>query len=303
MTEQQIYTGLEWLEDPMGRSRLVATASYTGFQYLIDRTNPDLTVAYVTIAETEFVDLHDARTPRCELITTPDSQTALYFCERHDYAWRRSAALAKGTRLIFRGSARVQALLGDIEPDELDAEFLEPLDSLPRDKRDFAKTASFFEATKISLDQRKDGALWLTLSIKPEDIPLWLMAAPQATPLICAGVKLETADDPVGKAWQDRADRALKATHVRPSDGTFQEWFLRYDKWGLIRTAIQRNSDDIAQAVAETIKRVLGIASRGHLLTNRDAIEHWERIDHEFYRDMSLGYGQELPPRKFASQR
>ena len=65
----------------------------------------------------------------------------------------------------------------------------------------------------------------------------------------------------------------------------------RYDRWALIRTAMSQTTTEVEAAVAETLRRVIGCPSRRELLTNRDAIMRLEKIDREFYLDLSRGFG------------
>src|SRR5690606_30619611 len=100
----------------------------------------------------------------------------------------------------------------------------------------------------------------------------------------------EDSDDE--KTWKKRASDAFKRAHMMANESEFQEWLgTKYDHWGLIAVAMQQNSDAVVEATAETIKRIVGGPSRADLKTNRDAVERLERLDREYYKDLSYGFG------------
>jgi hypothetical protein len=91
--------------------------------------------------------------------------------------------------------------------------------------------------------------------------------------------------------WLERGKGAIKRSAMLPSDNSFQGWILqRYDRWGLVRVAMNKTTDDVEESVAETLRRIIGCPTRRELATNRDAISRIEKIDREFYLDMSRGF-------------
>jgi hypothetical protein len=53
---------------------------------------------------------------------------------------------------------------------------------------------------------------------------------------------------------------------------------------------MSKTTDDVEESVAETLRRIIGCPTRRELATNRDAISRIEKIDREFYLDMSRGF-------------
>ena len=74
-------------------------------------------------------------------------------------------------------------------------------------------------------------------------------------------------------------------------DNAFHAWLSqKYDRWGLIASAMLQTSEEVEIAVSETLRRMIGCTSRRDLATNRDAVLRLEKIDREFYLDLSRGF-------------
>ena len=150
------------------------------------------------------------------------------------------------------------------------------------------ETASFFQATKTGLKQERNGTFTATMAIDACDLPIWLLQCQPGTRMAIGVADLGAADE---DEWAKRASDALKRSFVLPQDNTFHGWMAqRYDRWQLIATAMQKTSEEVEIAVSDTLRRLIGCPSRRDLATNRDAIMRLERIDREFYLDMSRGF-------------
>ncbi len=96
--------------------------------------------------------------------------------------------------------------------------------------------------------------------------------------------------------WKERAAQALRRSFALVQDNNFHGWMAqKYDRWGLISTALMQTSEEVERAVSETLRRIIGCPSRRDLATNRDAVHRLEKLDREFYLDCSRGFTGALP--------
>jgi hypothetical protein len=224
-----------------------------------------------------------------------DQDVALVAAERHDFRYWKSSAERAGIDPVFVGS---QGAVADFvaalpEHEREDATEMLIAEYTLSDGRPFSAAASFFSATKTGLKQERSGKYTLTLTVDAEAVPLWMMQTGIGTELTIGAVETgKTEDD----EWIERGKNAIRRAAVLPADNSFQGWILqRYDRWGLVKTAMAQTTDDVEAAVAETLRRIIGAPSRRTLATNRDAIMRIERLDREFYLDLSRGLGAENP--------
>lgn len=152
--------------------------------------------------------------------------------------------------------------------------------------------ASYFYATKEANKQNKDGSYTLAMKVKAGDMPIWLQNAPMGEELLIGALdRGHGRDKALAKEMNERATDARKKMASFPQDPIFQQWIAeRYDHWSLIARAAQVDSESIEIAVIETLKRICGIGSRRNLSFDRDALERFETVMNEFYRDMSLDF-------------
>lgn len=222
-----------------------------------------------------------------------DKDVALVAAERHDFRYWRSSSDRAGVDALFVGSKGTVADFVAALPDHDREEATEMLISefVLDDGRPFSSAASFFGATKTGLKQERNGNYTLTLSVDPELVPLWLLQNTIGSELTIGAVETgKTLDD----EWKERGILAIRRAAVLPAENSFQGWILqRYDRWGLVKTAMAKTTDDVEAAVTETLRRIIGCPSRRELATNRDAIMRIERLDREYYLDLSRGIGSE----------
>jgi hypothetical protein len=222
-----------------------------------------------------------------------DKEVALVAAERHDFRYWKSSSDRAGVDALFVGSkgtvADFVAALPEHERDEATEMLISEFTLV--DGRPFSAAASFFGAIKSGLKQERNGKYTLTLTVDPEMVPLWLMQNGIGAELTIGAVETgKTLDD----EWRERGKAAIRRAAVLPADNSFQGWILqRYDRWGLVKSSMAKTTDDVEAAVEETLRRIIGCPSRRELATNRDAIMRLERLDREFYLDLSRGIGSE----------
>jgi hypothetical protein len=296
MSEKNTYQGLDWIVDPLGRRQLVALSPTTQMRYAVDYEIENQCVAYSVIAPTEVIDLAQDENPAARLGVFPGLDAAIYTAERHDFAFFKSLIERRGEDAVFRGSDRIVALVAAIATGEEDPGDFVPGDYICPNGRSFSRAASFFAAKKMALKQNTDGSWTMSLNLEAGEMPLWLHESSPGALLVIGAVATGTEEDPEGKATKKRGADALKRMILMEDEPDFQVWLgSRYDRWGLIATAMQVDSRAVAIAVQETLKRLLGIPTRADLRRSRDAVDKLERYDHEYYRDMSRGFGSYQP--------
>lgn len=280
------YAGLPWSAEPK-RNATLATSPATTLRYAVRFDDPDRIEALV------FAPLGaGAPAPSQRLGIFKDLELAVLACERHDFGF--AASVSPG--LVFSGSEGVvrwaEALRAEGALDDDPDSLLDLLLDGPKtpNGRPFHRAASFLPARKTALKQERDGGLSLTVSVEPHLMPIWLVGAKPGSELVLGVVESDGGSEP--DAWRERAAAAFTRSHTLHNDPVFQEWLgTRYDRWGLVAAAAAVDSDAVASAVLETLKRLLGVASRRTLRANRDAVERLEAIDSEYYRDLSQGFG------------
>jgi hypothetical protein len=278
--DRPIYTGLDWV---LSKTQWYAPSETTPMTYLVKEVEDGRWAA-----RQGFRDAPGR--PNIELGVYADRNIAMTACERHDYRFWASSAERAGLTCVFMGSPDhvsdfVNNLATHDREDLLDmiaGGFFMP------DGNSFANTASFFEATKAGLKQERSGAYTATLTIAAQDLPIWLMQVAPGANLVIGAAKVDSGTE---DEWLERASNALKRSFALVQDNAFHAWFgQKYDNWGLIQSAMQKTSEEVEDAVSETLRRVIGCPSRRELATSRDAVARLEKIDREFYLDMSRGF-------------
>jgi hypothetical protein len=280
-SSRPVYAGMQWAS--ARDKKIIAKSTCTPSAYIVE-----------PVGDGRWMARHGYRDapgrPNIELGIFSDAQISMLACERHDFRYWRSSSDRAGVDCVFMGSAdHVAAFveaLGEHERDDImdmiAGDFILP------DGRSFATAASYFDAAKTALKQERNGSYSLTVSMSPADAPLWLMQTPLGSKIVI-GVA-DTGGD-LDEEWQERGASAIRRTFALCQDNAFQAWMLgRYDRWGLIRSAMQQTSDQVEAAVSETLKRIIGCPSRRDLATNREAIMRVEKIDREFYNDLSRSH-------------
>lgn len=278
-----LYRGLEWTE--VRNKALRAVSDTTGGTYVSesDSTGKQWTARF------GFPDRMGR--PFLRIGTFADPDTARIAAERHDYLFWSNSITRSGSKAIFVGSGTGESALGALsnkDASDIGEMLAEAVDST--DGAMFTHAASFFSAQKAGMKQERNGSLTLTMTINPGAIPRWLMEAAPGTDVLVGVLEVAGAQD---SDWQERGQRALKRSFVLPSDNTFQNWLLhRYDRWRLVATAVEGGtSEQVEEAAAETLRRLISCPTRKTLSRDRDAIERIEIIDREFYADMTRGFG------------
>ena len=295
MRDSQTYKGLSWIRDPDGPDRLVANSVLAPVRYAVDYGDPERIQSMVEFGEAGPADPTGWR-PGIRLATVGDLELAILTAERYDYEIARGRAAAQGEPIQFRGSDRIQALVAAFGADEDGALGLLPGDHICPNGRPFSRMASYLQAKKTANKQNSDGSYALTLTVPAREMPVWLSEAPMGLQLVLGAVALGGEEDE-DQSWARRGMEAFKRSHTLPDEPEFQEWMAtRYDRWGLISGAMERDSEAVSNATGETLKRLLGIPSRRDLRSNREAVDRLERLDREYYRDLARGFGIYVPP-------
>jgi hypothetical protein len=256
----------------MGLERVVARSRLAPIVYVVDAAGDDGGhKLWRAFADAEFVDL--TTTPHELLGRFPDVRQAGNRAERLDFALFRQKAQSEGRAAEFVGSDAMADAAGHVP----DGSFLE--------------AASFFQAKTKSLKKNANGSWDLALTIDG-DLPRWLLDSALGETLTIGAVPMGHETDPHGAEARKRVEDAIRRITLRPTEGEFQEFVLRhYDNWGLVAAASRTNSDAIAEAVHETVLRLIGVPSRTMLKTDIDAIERWEALDREYYVNMAMAKG------------
>lgn len=279
--QENIYTGLSW--KPSRKDGLLAKSPTTQSTYSVERGAGDL-----WCVRHGFPDR--AGRPNVLIGQYADKDVSLVAAERHDYRYWKSSNDRAGRKSAFLGSKGVVAefVAAIPEHDREDATEMLISDYTLDDGRPFSAAASFFKAHKAGLKQEKSGSFTLTLTIDPEKTPIWMMHTAPGAELVIGAVEAGNTEK---NEWIERGKNAVKRAAVLPADNTFQGWILhRYDRWGLVRDAMAKTTQDVEAAVAETLRRLTGCPTRRQLATSREGISRIEKIDQEFYLDMSRGY-------------
>jgi hypothetical protein len=297
---QELYEGLDWSTDPRRPGTTAARSRATPAGYLVDASG-EVSVE----ARTFLPGREKGAAPADVSIGSFDSlELAMLACEWHDFRYARAAAKTGGTKLVFVGSEKTATIAAELAAESAkDGELEDPglIDMLVQDRicpngRPFRRLASYLEAKKTAFKQNSDsGGTWtLSLSIDRGETPLWLSEAAIGSRVLLGAVPIGGPDEE--DAWTKRGGEAFTRAHVLPSDPHFQQWLgSRYDRWGLVASSLSRDSDEIEIAVLETLKRLCGIARRRDLKIDRDAVVRLEKLDREYYRDMSAGFGMRVP--------
>ena len=151
--------------------------------------------------------------------------------------------------------------------------------------------ASHFEARKTRMSM--DGAEWkLTLTVRTEDLPMWLANARIGTRLQMAVVALTDDEQPV-KRSKSAGEKLLQKAHVLVRDQDFIKFLMtRYDPKGMIRRALAETHSDqksreaaIVETVSEVLRQSIGVVSRADLKHDPDAQDRFNGLVHEYARD------------------
>jgi hypothetical protein len=278
---ETIYDGLEWKSS--GKNGLRSQSNTTHSTYVVEPGGGGL-----------WCSRHGFPTapgrPNVLIGQYADKDVALVAAERHDYKYWKSSADRAGQKCAFLGSkGAVSEFVAAIPAhDRDDATEMLISDYTLEDGRPFSAAASFFAAQKSGLKQERNGKFTLTLAVDPETAPMWLTQTSPGAELVIGAVESGNTET---NEWLERGKGAIKRSAMLPSDNSFQGWILqRYDRWGLVRVAMNKTTDDVEESVAETLRRIIGCPTRRELATNRDAISRIEKIDREFYLDMSRGF-------------
>lgn len=283
--DRPIYTGMSWRSlNSKATEHWIAKSDTTPVSYIVEEEQDG-----IWTARQGFRDMPGR--PNVDIGKFASMVVAMTACERHDYRFWASSSERAGLTCVFMGSPdRVSDFVGNLSEYDRD-DLLDMIAGgyeLP-DGSNFATTASYFPALKTGMKQERNGSFTTTLSVEAADLPTWMIQSPLGVKMIIGAVDATTTSE---TGWAERAERALKRTFGLAQDNTFQAWLSqRYDRWGLIAVAIQKTSEDVEEAVAETLRRLIGCPSRRDLATNRDAVHSLEKIDREFYLDMSRGFG------------
>lgn len=280
--DRAVYDGLSWSQ-VQGRSALWKAAS---------RTTP-ITYAVEEIDDGQWCARQgypdSPGRPNIEIGRFAQLEIAMTACERHDFRFWSSVAERAGVTCVFMGSPDAVSSFVQALPDYEREDLLDMIAggyALP-DGRNFSESASYFPSVKTGLKQEKSGDYTATLSVKALDLPLWLMQARPGTPLAVGVVGLAPEED----GWEERVQHALRRSYLLVQDNGFHAWLSgKYDRWGLIATAMTQTSEEVERAVEETLRRLIGCPSRRDLATNRDAVCRLEKIDREYYYDLSRGF-------------
>ncbi len=278
-----VYNGMHWtssLNKP--EKQWFANSKTTPVSYIVEEIDKGRWVARQGFQAS-------SGKPNIEIGILPSMQIAMTACERHDFQFWASTVSRAGLEAVFVGSAdHVEKFVSELPEHERD-DLLDMISGgfeLP-DGRSFAQSASYFPATKTGLKQEKSGIFTATLAIEAADVPTWMTMAAPGTKLAMGAVEVssESADE-----WAERASHALRRSFALVQDNAFHAWLgQKYDHWNLVKAAMTQTSAEVEDAVSETLRRLIGCPTRRELATNRDAVVRLEKIDREFYFDLSRG--------------
>lgn len=277
-SDRPIYDGLAWSAAADGRR--MARSVTTPATYIVQATGDGRSLARIGFEAS-------AGRPNVEIGVFFEERIAILACERHDYRFWKSGYDRAGIETIFHGSADHVADFVASLPDHERTDLLDMIagDFVLPDGRSFTTAASFFPGVKSGLKQERTGSYTLTLSVAAEDVPLWLMQVAPGAKLVLGAADIEPG---ATDEWRERGEHAMRRVFALQADDTFHGWLAqRYDRWGLVAAAAAQTSEEVQEAVAETLRRLIGCPSRRELLTNRDAITRLERLDREYYFDLS----------------
>ncbi len=294
MSEQTIYEGLSWINDPMERPLIIGTSDITPIRYVVTFSDGGMATLHIIFSKNEFIDFESGDEPFASLGLFADPDEAIRASEMHDFAFFQARAERQGKIPLFRGTQRSEPMA-----ENTNADIPAPSIPLAPDGRPFHYSASFFEALKSANKQNANGTYALQITVDARDVPLWLLESPMGTRLLVGTLRAGFDDDPEGDAARKEISDIMKRAQMRPQEPEFQQWLAsRYDHWGLIATAMNKNSDDVAEAAGETLRRLIGIPSRAEMKTSKDARDRFQKLDQEFYFDMARSQGHFIPPQR-----
>jgi hypothetical protein len=282
--DRPIYTGMAWRSlNSKANEHWLAKSDTTPSSYIVEEAEEG-----IWTARHGFRDMPGR--PHVDIGKFASMVVAMTACERHDFRFWASSSERAGLTCVFMGSPdSVSDFVGNLSEHDRD-DLLDMIAGgyeLPNGAN-FATTASYFPATKTGLKQERNGSFTTTLSVEAADLPTWMIQSQLGAKMIVGAVEVSTLID---HEWDDRVERALKRSFGLVQDNTFHGWLAqRYDRWGLVATAMQKTSEEVEKAVEETLRRLIGCPSRSDLATNRDAVLKLEKIDREYYLDMSRGF-------------
>lgn len=284
--DRPVYNGMSWQSSRGKEGLWKASSDTTPITYVVEEIDDGQWAA-----RQGFPDAGGR--PNIEIGRFSSMDIAMTACERHDFRFWSSEANRSGLHPVFMGSPdHVSSFVEKLEEYERDdiMDMISGGYELP-DGRNFTHSASFFPAKKSGLKQERTGDYTATLTIAAADLPMWLIQSAPGSRLIAGVVEIgEDQDD----EWKERAASALRRTFSLAQDNSFHAWMAqKYDRWGLIAAALQQTSEEVEHAVSETLRRLIGCPSRRDLVTNRDAVLRIEKIDREFYLDLSRGFSHQ----------
>ena len=288
-SHQEHYRGLTWQR--MNKDSWKAYSDTTGTSYKID---PDALNPHLCLLKAGFADKPGR--PFKELGVHKDPLVAKAVAEWDDFQYWKSVSERNGRSPVFVGSPDgVEAFFRELSGSDVQ-DTLALLDN-QQTPVPFDKTASFFQSVSKGLKQEKTGDYTLTLNVEAAHVPIWLFGTKPGTILNVGVQQVGVEEDE-----HERAKGALRRFFALIQDQTFHEWMLhRYDRWGLMSKASTQNHDAVEAACEETLKRLLGTPQRRELLHHFEAVEKLERLDREYYTDLSMGWSAGAP--KAANER
>ena len=281
--DRPVYGGLDWTQSRGKASLWRAASGTTDITYAVEEVEDGR-----WSARQGFPNLPGR--PNAVIGCFASRDIGMTACERHDYRFWSAEATRAGKTTVFMGSPdHVSAFvdgLPDYERDDL-LDMIAGGYQLP-DGSNFTNVASFFPARKAGLKQERSGDYTATFTVAAKDLPLWLMQTAPGAGVVLGAAEIDASSE---DEWKERAARALGRSFALVQDNDFHAWFAqKYDRWGLIGSALQQTSEEVERAVSETLRRIIGCPTRRDLVRNRDAVVRLEKIDREFYLDMSRGF-------------
>lgn len=270
LENEEIHPGLSWISDPLGRKRIQARSESHAAAWVIDLEEDTALLWRVFTTKTVFTLEEESAEPFGRF---PDHQEAARHALLADFQIFRRNAQARGN---FASLANAHAF------DEA---------AFGADARPFQLAASFIRARTKGLKKNTNGSWDLSLTIDG-DLPRWLIDAPLGLDTMTGLLALGVTEDPQGAEARKRIEDTIRRAALRPQEPEFQLWLKdRYDTWGLIRAAIDKNSTAVEEAVRETIRRLCGVPSIADFRISLDAVRRFEAIDREFYFDLAAQKG------------